>query len=231
MTFDELARHADSLGTTLDTQKFEIYLQELQAWNAHTNLTAITETSDIVLKHFLDSLTVIQAIPKETQTLIDIGSGAGFPGLVIAIAKPNIHVTLLEAVEKKTSFLNHIVETLELVNVEVIHGRAEDLAKMPEYREQFDVATARAVAKLSVLSEYTLPFVKVGGMLIAQKAHHETELQDAHHALEILGGTIKNTIPVTTSGLEDRLLIIVEKIKNTPAEYPRRAGVPERKPL
>jgi 16S rRNA (guanine527-N7)-methyltransferase len=222
---DELVQNSEQ------KKAFETLLTELKAWNAHTNLTAIREDKDIIAKHFADSLSVLQAISNTAKNLIDIGTGAGFPGLPIAIMRPDIAVTLVESVGKKTAFIEHIKKTLALTNVTVINARAEDVAQLPEHREQYDVATARAVAELTTLSEYVLPFIKVGGIFIAQKNVGNDEIVSAENALHILGGKIERQIPITISGLSDRQLIVIAKIHATPKEYPRHSGIPAKKPL
>ncbi len=163
---------AQKLGITLtDEQKqsFQTLLTSLLEWNKSMNLTGITDEQEIITKHFLDSLTLLSHIPATATKLIDIGTGAGFPGLPLAIMRPDLEITLLEAAAKKVSYLEACISALGLTKVTAIHGRAEDFAKLPEFREQYDVATARAVAQLSTLSEYVLPFIKVGGIFIAQK--------------------------------------------------------------
>ena len=231
---DELIEGAKNFGIELNlTQKaqFSTFLDELKLWNERTNLTAIREDDDIIKKHFLDSLSVLSAIPKNTQTVIDVGTGAGFPGLPIAIAEPNISVTLLESSDKKVEFLKHIVSKLELKNVIVLSGRAEDGGKNLSHREKYDVATARAVANLATLAEYLLPFIRIGGKMIAQKSAETPEIDGAKNAIEILGGGNLQIIPIIIRDLEPRNLIVIEKIKSTPSEYPRRIGVPSKKPL
>lgn len=227
---DDLVKGVENMGISLteaQQETFATFLHELKAYNDHTNLTAIRDDAGIIKKHFLDSLTVLSAIPKNATSLIDIGTGAGFPGLPIAIMMPNLQVTLLESIGKKTTFLNQIVEKLNLQNVTVINGRAEDVISEKNLREQFDVAVARAVAELRMLVEYTLPFVKVGGIFIAQKSAGETEVAHAQNALTTLGGKIVKQIPLA----DDRQLIIIEKAKATPADYPRRAHIIAKKPL
>jgi len=212
-------------------EQFDLYSQELLKWNEMTNLTAITEPEEIKTKHFLDSLTVLDILPENTRTLIDIGSGAGFPGLPIKIARPDVSVTLIEAVGKKVDFLNHLIGKLELKNIQAIHTRAEEIGQLPEYREKYDVATARAVAELKILVEYALPLIKIGGVFIAQKILGTLEVEQAKNAIEILGGKIKEIRDASLPGLEFHQLVIIEKIKPTPEKYPRRSGMPTKKPL
>jgi 16S rRNA (guanine527-N7)-methyltransferase len=212
-------------------EEFKIYLEELLAWNKKFNLTAITNPEEIKIKHFQDSLTLLQAIQLTNQSVIDVGAGAGFPGIPIKIVCPEIKLTLLEATRKKVDFLKHIVSTLSLQDVEIIWGRAEDVSK--EKREFFDIAVSRAVAKLSVLCEYCLPFVKVGGTFVAYKEEKmEEELEEAKNAVGILGGKFKEAkkIKLPNSDIV-RTLVIIEKVSPTPAKYPRRAGMAKKKPI
>jgi len=217
----------------LDT--FTRYSREIIAWNRRVNLTRIVEPEEIAVKHFLDSLSVCPVLANLPQNLsmVDVGSGAGLPGLPLKIARPGIRLTLLESTAKKTDFLRHIVDTLQLEQVTVVTARAEEIGRQPAHRQQYDVATARAVSALPVLAEYTLPLVKVGGLVIAQKGQHPAdEVNAATNALDILGGNADNILPVRVPGLEAaRHLIVIKKIKPTPERYPRRPGVPAKKPL
>ena len=217
-------------------EMFETYSRELIAWNQNVNLTRIVEPEEITLKHFLDSLSVAQALPKNLPpnfSLIDVGTGAGFPGLPLKIALPHIRLTLLESVGKKTKFLQHIVDTLHLENVTVLNARAEEAGRQATQRQQYDVAVARAVATLPILAEYLLPLVKPGGVAIIQKGQHPAdEIKSAANALGILGGKANRPISVQIDGLEAaRHLIVVKKIKPTPKQYPRRPGLPAKKPI
>jgi 16S rRNA (guanine527-N7)-methyltransferase len=215
---------------------FNSYYKQLVEWNARVNLTAITGYSQVEVLHFLDSLSVVPALPRgelDGKTLVDVGAGAGFPGVPLAIALPYLHVTLLEATGKKAVFLDFISRELGLENVAVLRGRAEDLSQKPEYRERFHYATARAVAGMRTLVEYTLPFVRVGGLFAASKsADAAEETRAAAHAIDLLGGRLRELVPVTLPTLNElRYIVVVEKVAPTPTRYPRRAGVPERKPL
>ncbi|MBI5649175.1 MAG: 16S rRNA (guanine(527)-N(7))-methyltransferase RsmG [Chloroflexi bacterium] len=211
---------------------FETYSRELVAWNARVNLTAIVERDQVIIKHFLDSLSVANALPRDATALIDVGTGAGFPGIPLKILLPDLRVTLLEAVGKKVAFLDHLIATLHLRDTVAIHARAEDLARDPAHREKYAVVVARAVAELTVLLEYALPFARVGGVFIAQKGIAvEDEIRHATRALKILGGRVRAIAPVQLPGLEPRHLIVIEKIARTPATFPRRAGLPARQPL
>ncbi|MEW5957474.1 MAG: 16S rRNA (guanine(527)-N(7))-methyltransferase RsmG [Chloroflexota bacterium] len=214
---------------------FEQYSRELIAWNEKINLTRIVAPAEIVVKHFLDSLSVYQALADLPAgfSLIDVGSGAGFPGLPLKIVRPDLQLTLLESTGKKTAFLQHIVDLLNLTNVTVLTARAEEAGRRPEHREHYDVAVARAVSALPVLAEYTLPLVKVGGRVIAQKGQDPAaEIKEAANALGILGGKLSRIWPVMVPGLEaERHLVIIHKVKPTPRQYPRRPGLPAKKPI
>ena len=221
--------------TQTQLSAFAQYSQELIAWNQRGNLTRIVEPEEIAVKHFLDSLSVCQVLSDLPPdfSLIDVGSGAGFPGLPLKIARPDIRLTLLESTGKKTAFLQHLVDTLNLTNVTVLTARAEEAGQQPAYREQYDVAVARAVAALPTLAEYTLPLVKVGGLVIAQKGQEPTaEIEAAGKALAILGGQLKEILSVTVPGLDaTRHLVVINKVNPTPQPYPRRPGLPAKRPI
>lgn len=213
---------------------FAWYASELAAWNERFNLTAITEPAEIEVKHFLDSLSCLLALkPRPGDRMVDVGSGAGFPGLPLKIVMPWLQVTLVEATGKKAEFCRHMVEGLALESVTVVHARAEDVGQMAEHRQAYQWAVARAVAHLQVLAEYLMPLVRLGGRAIAQKG--ETGPAEAHAAegaLRILGGRVQQLITVELPRVpETRYLVVMEKTAATPGEYPRRAGVPTRKPL
>jgi 16S rRNA (guanine527-N7)-methyltransferase len=203
-----------------------IYINEIVTWNQRFNLTGLKLAKDIELKLYDDSLNISKAVDlSKNIKIVDIGCGAGFPGIPLKIEYPNIELTLIDSVAKKINFVNHIIQLLEFENTRAICGRAEDIAK--DLREQFDVAVSRAVAKMSVLSEYCLPFVKVGGLFIAQKGPDiDKELGSAKHAIEMLGGRLKEKIKVPSG-----YLVVIEKIKSTPKEFPRKTGVPVKNPL
>lgn len=210
------------------------YERELMDWNQKFNLTAIRDTEAIRTKHFLDSFSCVLAWKANPPSrLVDIGTGAGFPGIPLKILYPNLHVTLVESVGKKAMFCQHVVRVLGLEGIEVIQARAEDIGQNPKHRESYDWAVARAVAKLDVLSEYLLPLVKVGGMMLAQKGESgPAEAQSAEHVMKLLGGKLKQVIPVNLPGVvDDRYLILVEKGAATPPKYPRKPGVPAKIPL
>lgn len=216
-------------------ESFRVYARELLIWNERINLTAIREPADIIRKHFLDSLTCTFAWREmePPASLIDIGTGAGFPGIPLKILMPGLRLTLVESIGKKADFCRHIVDTLQLENVEVITARAEEVGAQDTHREMYDAATARAVAQLNILAEYLLPLVRVGGFAIAQKGNTApAESQQANRAITILGGVIRPLIPVMIPRVEEaRYLVVMKKIKPTPAAYPRRVGIPSRKPL
>jgi 16S rRNA (guanine527-N7)-methyltransferase len=226
-----------SLGIELSNsqlENFQLYEDLILEWNNKFNLTSIIDPSEIHLKHFLDSLTVLKIVSNtERFSLIDIGTGAGFPGIPLKIMLPDLSLTLVESSQKKAEFCKVVVEKLLFGNTTVIASRAEDLGKDPQHREQYDWAIARAVAELSVLSEYLLPFVKTGGKALAMKgASTESEIQKARQGLSILGGEISEIVNLdlpNNSG--QRTLIVIKKIIPTPSAYPRRAGMPSKKPI
>lgn len=215
-------------------QQFTLYEKLLLEWNEKFNLTAIRDVPGIRTKHFLDSLSVSRLFTKTFPTsLMDIGTGAGFPGIPLKIVFPQLHLALVESVGKKSAFCQLVVDELALSCTEVLTGRAEDLAHQNKYRERFDMVVARAVANMPVLVEYLLPFARVGGKMIAQKgisAHEET--QSAGHAMKVLGGELENVHPVVLPGVSDeRFLVVIKKTAATPPLYPRRSGLPSKKPL
>lgn len=214
---------------------FEKYSRELIAWNERINLTSIIDPAEIAVKHFLDSLSVFPALPSHPAqlSLIDVGSGAGFPGLPLKLVQSTLQVTLLEATGKKVAFLQHLVETLNLTGVTTLKARAEEAGQQPAHREQYDVAVARAVAPLQILAEYTLPFVKVRGWVIIQKGQYPAEeVNAARNAVGVLGGKIMDVVSITIPGLPaERHLVMIRKNKATPRLYPRRPGLPAQKPL
>ena len=216
--------------------KFTCYYEELRIWNQKVNLTAITEYSSVQIKHFLDSLTCFPVfndrVPQKLK-LMDIGAGAGFPSLPLKLALPEINVTLADSVGKKTAFIRHIVELLEIPDVTIITDRAENLGHDHHYRETFDLVLVRGVAKFPTLLEYALPLCRVGGKVIAWKyGGIEEELASGAQALKILGGSTPEIMPITLSALHDnRILVSIDKIHPTPEQYPRQPGTPRKNPL
>lgn len=214
--------------------KFDKYRRLLKEWNEKINITSIKDDTDIYIKHFLDSLVIIdEEIIKDNHKIIDIGTGGGFPGLPLKIILNDLDVTLLDSLKKRTIFLSNLVNELELDNVEIIHGRAEDYGQDIDYREQYDICVSRAVSSLNVLSEYCLPFVKKGGFFIAYKSENvEEEIENSKKAINILGGKIKYIRNILIPNTEIvRKLVIIEKIGNTSKKYPRKAGKPSKNPI
>ncbi len=221
---DFLKNEAAKMGVSLDgvaIKRFDLLAERLVSWNSRVNLTAITEPDDIVVKHFLDSISPLPyADIKENARLIDVGCGAGFPGLPILIARPDLEVAFLDSIEKKLKFIDDVLESTSLFG-ETVHGRAEVLGVDSDFREQFDVATTRAVAPLNVLAEYCLPLVKVGGIYISMKgAEDETAL--GSKAIKELGGEIENVVSLKLANGDSRNLIMIRKISQTATKYPRK---------
>ena len=213
--------------------RFKTYSQMLVEWNNKVNLTAITEPNDVIIKHFLDCLLTFKNfnIPNGAS-VIDVGTGAGFPGMVLKIARPDIKLTLLDGLNKRLVFLAELCEKLGFRDVNIIHSRAEDGAKKPELREQFDFATARAVAKLNVLSEYCLPYVKVGGTFLALKGPTaQEELQGAKNAFRVLGAEFSAKVNENLPNGDERVFVAVKKVSQTPTNYPRISAKIQKKPL
>jgi 16S rRNA (guanine527-N7)-methyltransferase len=237
---DKLLRGARELGITLKETHlalFQTYYEELVEWNRRFNLTAITDYEGVQVRHFLDSLSCLLVLPRaELQAgarVIDVGTGAGFPGLPLRIVCSGMRLTLLEATRKKVDFLEHLLRRLGVSDVEVIHARVEDLGHRPGYREGYDWAIARALAEMPTLVEYLLPLVRVRGAMLAQKGENApAEVHSAEEAIRILGGRVRKLVPVDLHGLaETRYLVIVDKVAATPEKYPRRPGIPEKRPL
>lgn len=213
-------------------QKFYQYMNLLIEWNEKINLTAIVEPKEIILKHFIDSLTIIKYIEHD-KTVIDIGTGAGFPGIPIKIVRPDLKVTLLDSLNKRINFLNEVIKSLELENISVVHARIEEYAKNKHYRENYDIATSRAVANLTTLSEYMLPMVKVKGMAICMKGSDvNEEISKSKNSINILGGEISKIEEfILPKSDYKRNLILIEKARQTPGKYPRKPGIPSKEPL
>ena len=237
---EQLVRGAQELGIPLKEGQvalFRTYYAELVEWNQRFNLTAITDYEGVQVRHFLDSLSCLLALSQtELQAgarMIDVGSGAGFPGIPLRILCPGLRLTLLEATQKKAEFLRHLLQKLHLADVAVVNGRAEEVSRQPEHREQYDWALARAVAETPTLVEYLLPFVRVGGTALAQKGEGgPAEVNAAEPAIRILGGQLRRLVSVGLRGLaETRYLVMVDKVAATPDKYPRRPGMPARRPL
>lgn len=236
---NKLKKGSQELGVDLSDKQLETlmeYMEILQEWNQKINLTAIDSPEGIAVKHFLDSLSILQSLNLSgTERIIDIGTGAGFPGLVLKIIYPNLELTLLDSVKKKVDFLRQAAYQLglDLDTIEFVHSRAEDLGRNRQHREQYDYAVARAVAYLNILSEYALPFIKTGGQFIAQKGENaKKEVVESQVALEKLGAETINLAPVDLPyNNDDRYLVVIEKISSTPNQYPRQAGRPRKKPL
>jgi 16S rRNA (guanine527-N7)-methyltransferase len=235
IVLDLLATTTAAWGLSLDQHQldqFAAYAAELRRWNQRVNLTAISDEREVVIRHFLDSLRCALSWGDAPSRLVDIGAGAGFPGLPLKILRPELHLTLIESIEKKAAFLRHIAAELNLGVVVVVVGRAETAGRDATYREQYDVAAARAVADLRVLAEYCLPFCRVGGRFLAPKgALIADELADARTAIEQLGGRVVAVEDVDLPGVERRALVVVEKSAPTPPQYPRGVGVPAKRPL
>jgi len=237
----KLIEGAGKLGIEINARQvkqFELYYQELIEWNKKINLTAITDYSSVQVKHFLDSLTITLALSeKEVESpdfnIIDIGTGAGFPGVPLKVLLPQPRLVLIEPTTKKTAFLQHIIRKLELENVEVLNSRAEAAAHLPLYRGQFALVLSRAVALLPTLVELTLPFCQIGGRFVAQKKGEvDQEINRAKEAIAALGGKLDQIKKIELDEFNDgRYLIIIDKIYPTPSKYPRRPGVPERRPI
>ncbi len=233
--YKKLQEKAKKINLNLSVEqldKFYRYMLLMIEWNEKINLTTIIEPEEIILKHFIDSLTIVKYI-KEGNKIIDIGTGAGFPGIPLSIINRNFNLTLVDSLKKRLVFLEEVIKELELTNVKLIHSRAEEVGQSKEFREKFDISTSRAVANLTTLSEYLLPLVKIGGKSICMKASNaEEEIKEAEKAINILGGRIekieKFDLPDSDIG---RTIIMLEKQKNTPNKYPRKPGTPSKEPI
>ena len=234
---DSFEKDLEELNIKLEKRQmcqFLQYYELLVEWNSFMNLTAITDFDEVIKKHFIDSISLIKAIDLSKElSVIDIGTGAGFPGIPLKIAFPNLKITLLDSLNKRIKFLNEVIDKLELDNIETIHGRAEDFAKDKKYRQSYDLCVSRAVANLSTLSEYCLPYVKTGGKFISYKSEKITdEMNAAKNAIKILGGNILGQVDFNLPDSDIyRNLFIIDKAKETPIKYPRKAGLPSKEPL
>lgn len=227
--------YAGEIGISLEEEQikqFYQYMKLLLEWNEKINLTAITKPEDIILKHFIDSLTITKHIPKNAK-IIDVGTGAGFPGIPLKIVRKDLTVTLLDSLNKRINFLGEVIQQLRLSNIQAIHSRVEDFAKNKKYRESFDYATSRAVANLSTLSEYLMPLVKLNGYSVCMKGSDvEEEIRQSEKAICLLGGEIEvvEHFQLPQSDM-DRNIILIKKVKQTPMKYPRKAGLPSKEPI
>ncbi|MDI9494795.1 MAG: 16S rRNA (guanine(527)-N(7))-methyltransferase RsmG [Bacillota bacterium] len=215
-------------------EKFIVYRDLLKEWNKKINITSIEEDEDIYVKHFIDSLLILnEDNAAENKTIIDVGTGGGFPGLPLKIVNDNYRITLLDSLRKRIDFLAEVVKALNLKNVELIHGRAEDYGQNKKYRESYDICVSRAVAPLNVLSEYCIPFVKVGGYFAAYKSDNiSQEISNSDNAIKKLGGKIKEIKEISIPGTDiNRKIVIIEKIEKTNIRYPRKAGKPGKDPI
>lgn len=232
---EEMLEKSKILGVRFSVEQIEQfyrYMNLLIEWNEKMNLTAITEPKEIILKHFIDSITILKYIDDNSK-LVDVGTGAGFPGVPLSIMNPTLKITLVDSLNKRLIFLQEVVKELNLKNIEIVHARAEEFGQNKNCREKFDIATSRAVANLATLSEYLVPLVKIDGKIISMKASNaKEEINDAKKAIEVLGGKIKKIeefdLPESDIG---RTIIIINKNKCTPAKYPRKAGTPAKEPI
>lgn len=229
--FDETKKNGMELSDKQIAQ-FNLYYELLTAKNKVMNLTAITEYNDVVKKHFIDSMMISRVLDmKKINSLCDVGTGAGFPGIPLKIVYPHLHLTLVDSVGKRVNFLSEVVEKLGLEDVEAIHSRTEDLAHNSKYREKYDLVTARAVASMNVLSEYCIPYAKIGGYFAAYKSGNiEEEIENAKNAVKILGGKIEKTDMFELYEM-GRSIVLIRKVNSTPKIYPRKAGTPSKNPL
>ena len=237
MDYQILEQKLGELGIKQDQnqlERFHKFYQLLIEWNKVMNLTGITEYEDVVEKHFVDSLSIIKAIDlSRIHTVIDVGTGAGFPGIPLKIAFPHLRVVLLDSLNKRIKFMDEVISQLGLTEIRTIHGRAEEYARKEEYREQFDLCVSRAVANLSTLSEYCLPYIQVGGIFVPYKSGEiDDEVEQSKKAVRILGGNIKEVMKFELPGTDiHRSFVLIHKEQHTQKKYPRKAGIPAKEPL
>ena len=235
--YDCMGQQADAYGIKLDDEqlkKFDKYYHLLIEWNNKINLTAITAPEEVAVKHMIDSLSAWNTdVFSENAKVIDVGTGAGFPGIPLKIMYPKLKLTLLDSLNKRVKFLQEVSDKLTFADIEIIHGRAEEIGRQKKYREKFDIVFSRAVARMPILCEYALPFVKVGGYFAALKGKkYEEEINESQNALKVLNASLDKVKPVKLPGIDDvRAIIYVKKMDKTASVYPRKAGMPERKPL
>ena len=231
----ELERKAKKMKIELSNQQLEqfyLYMNLLLEWNEKINLTAITDPKEIILKHFIDSITIATYL-KNAQSILDIGTGAGLPGIPLAILENSKDFILMDSLNKRIIFLQEVIQKLTLTRVQAIHGRAEELGKEKEHREHYDLVTSRAVAKLNILLEYMLPFIKMGGRCICMKSQEiEEELEEAKQAIELLGGKLEKVDEIILPESDvKRKIIVIQKVRQTPIKYPRKPGIPTKEPI
>lgn len=232
--FDQKLEQLGIVLTETQKQQFDKFYELLVEWNKVMNLTGITEYEEVNEKHFVDSLSIVKAIDlNKVSSVIDVGTGAGFPGIPLKIVFPHLKVVLLDSLNKRINFLNTVIDKLELQDISTIHGRAEDFAKKLEYREQFDLCVSRAVANLATLSEYCIPYVKKDGMFVPYKSGEiDEELDQSKKAIHILGGKTQNVVKFQLPGTEiGRSFVVIKKLQNTVKKYPRKAGLPSKEPI
>ena len=232
--FDQKLEQIGIVLTETQKQQFDKFYELLVEWNKVMNLTGITEYEEVNEKHFVDSLSIVKAVDmNQVSSVIDVGTGAGFPGIPLKIAFPHLKVVLLDSLNKRINFLNTVINELGLKDISTIHGRAEDFAKKPEYREQFDLCVSRAVANLATLSEYCIPYVKKDGMFVPYKSGEiDEELEQSKKAIHVLGGKTQDVVKFQLPGTEiGRSFVVIKKLQNTAKKYPRKAGLPSKEPI